>query len=363
MLQTAFRQFLIMTSLLFATSAFAQFDPSSALLFNGSRGARENSFDSGRYTVRPKEATRREDPRAAAGKRNSTKDSEEEGDTTPVTVTVPPDASEGPQQAPKTAQPDPQPAPIKAEAAKQLPPRDVSRRLNLVEVSFAPGYLYSNSDSNSYYRRYTMAVPVLSVDANVWLSPYFGLNGSYAATLSGHVGDSLTGNKNVPATHEWFTAGFRSRRFFGSDVLANTVALGLDYYDYHFRVPSDASYREKLSSVGVRISLEAEMPMTIYRSWVVGIFFAPKLAHREEATGTSVQSGGNVDANMVGISVGGRMQFERKDAIFWKITHQVEKDMYSGEASAADPAAGQVLTGVSVTNSISIFTFGYTWGD
>lgn len=347
--------------LLLITAASAQLDPSSVLLLNrGNTNQGENAIDSGRYTVRPRDSNRRDDPRPVSGRRTNRGDesSDEGTDLPPVTITIP-----DPPQAVE------QPTPVSEEPKEAVeerplpPPREMSRRYNLVELSFAPGYLYSDSSSEYFYRNYTMSAPVLSVEAGVWMNPHFALNGSFMSTLSGHVNDSLEGDRNVPATHEWFTAGLRFREFFGRNVLASTVTLGIDYFDYKFRVPSDAQYREKLSSVGARISLEAEVPVTVTRSWLFGVAFSPKLQHREEATETDVRSGGGVDANAVSISIGGRMQFERKSGIFWKLSHSVEKDLYSGEASEEDPRTGKTPTGVSVTNSITIFTFGYTWGN
>lgn len=347
--------------LLLFTDASAQLDPSSVLLLNrGNTNQGESAIDSGRYTVRPRDQSRRDDPRPVSGRRTNRGDeaTDEGGELSPVTITIP-----DPPQVTENPPPVSEDSKDAVEERPSPPPRELSRRYNLVELSFAPGYLYSDSSSDYFYRSYTMSAPVLSVEASVWMNPHFALNGSFISTLSGHVNDSLEGGRNIPATQEWFTAGLRFREFFGRDVFASTVTFGIDYFDYKFRVPSDAQYREGLSSVGARVSLEAEVPVTVSRSWLFGVAFSPKLQHREEATETDVRSGGGVDANAVSISIGGRLQFERKNGIFWKLSHSVEKDLYSGEASDDDPRTGEKPTGVSVTNSITIFTFGYTWGN
>lgn len=343
--------------MLFFANASAQLDPSSVLLLNkGSSTSGESAIDSGRYTVRPKEQQRSNSSRRT----NTGADSgEEESELAPVTVTVPP----APEETVAVSEPAPEERVEEPKRQTPLPPRELSRRLNLVELSFAPGYLYADSNSDYFFRRYVMSAPLLSVDAGVWMSPNFALNGSYLSTLSGHINDSLNGARNVPATHEWFTAGLRLREFFGNEVLANSVTFGIDYFDYKFRVPSDAKYRERLASTGVRVSLEAEVPVTIHRSWLFGVSFSPKLHHREEATELDVRSGSAVEANAVSISIGGRFQFDRKSGVFWKLSHSVEKDLFSGEASEDDPVSGEKPDGVSVTNSITVLTFGYTWGN
>jgi hypothetical protein len=356
-------RFMILTfGLASASSAWAQIDPSSALLLNSGRGT-NNALDSGRYTIRPKsEQTKKEESRTAKKTRDD--DSNE-----PVTVTVP--AGQTIEAIPTQPQvPVAQPLIIRCEqsencaqaVAVQAPPRDSGRRLNLIDLSFAPGYMYNFSDSNYSYRSYTYSTPTLNVDANVWLSQTFGLHGSYMGTLSGQITDSANGSKNVPATQEWFTAGIRSRKFINSSALSPVLTFGVDYYEFQFRVPQDAVLREKLRSSGFRLTLDAEIPVNENRAWTAGVTLAPKLHHTELSTGIDFQSGGNVEANSVGISVGGRVQFEREDAIYWKFTQIVEKDLFSGDASKVD-TNGLTPSGVAVTNSFSLFELGYTWGN
>lgn len=348
-------------------------DPSSALLLNSGRSG-STVIDSGRYTIRQKS----ELPRKEESHGSPTKKARDEDPPEPVTVVVPDAQSENQnqsQQAGVSQHPPAQPLVVRCEGfapcvpSTQSPnptpaiaPKEHSRRLNLMDLSLAPGYLYNNSDSGYSYRNYTYSTPTLSVDANVWLNPGFALRGSYTGTLSGHVSDATNGSKNIPAMQEWMTAGFRIRKFFGREVSAALLNFGVDYYDFQFRVPSDASLRQKLRSTGVRIAVEAEVPVSTTRAWTIGASLAPKLRHVEMATGIDFQSGGNVDANAVGVSAGGRVQFERNDAIFWKVTHTVEKDLFSGDATKAD-LNGTTPSGVAVTNSFTLFELGYAWGN
>lgn len=353
--------------------ALAQFDPSSALLLNNGTGngtGVNSAVDSGRYTIRPKAEVQKPEPKAPAAKKTREPDDSAE----PVTVVVPAvQNSNAASQQVGSGQPviircdthaDP-----RLEARAECPstpapasPRDSGRRLNLMDLSFAPGYLYNNSDSSYSYRSYTVAAPILTVDANVWLMQSFSLHGSYTGSLSGSVNDSSSGARNVPATEEWFTAGVRMRKFVSADALSPVMNFGVEYYDYEFHVPADANLREKLVSTGLRLSLDVEIPVNANRSWTLGAMLAPKLSHTESATGITFQSGGNVDANAVGISLGGRLQFDRNDAIFWKASQIVEKDLFAGQASLADQN-GVTPTGVSVTNSFTILEVGYSWGD
>ena len=361
--------FVLSISFVLSSSAQAQIDPSSALLFNGAKpAAREGTPDSSRYTVRPKAETtvRREEARPPAARRTIVVETKEDSGQPlePVTVTVP--GSDAPLAAP-ALQPETvvtrvSRQPIVLGAATNQGIID-QRRLNLVELNLSSGYLYTNAESSYFYRRYTSSAPVVGAEADVWLTPNFGLNVSYLGTLSGHVSDSFDGSRSIPATQQWFTAGVRTRKFFGGDALSPTMVFGLDYYEYQFRVPSDSALREKLASIGVRVSLEADVPVTATRSWTLGFMVTPKLQHKETATGVEYQSGGNVEANGVGVSLGARVQFERRDAIFVKLSYIIEKDLFSGDASIPDPLTGVTPSGVAVTTTQSLLQFGYSWGN
>lgn len=384
-----------MTFGLLAVQTNAQIDPSSALLLNsGSRGSpRENNLDSGRYDVRPKSETpaRRDDQRNPRRSQSTT-----EPTTTVVreqeTATIVGGGSvvnvQNPVVAPEVASTPsplgvPQPTVIDYESAGPVPPHVHAdpeaepgagtlkpneslvdgRRLNLLELSVSPAFVYNDSDSSFFHRRYFTSAPAIGVEANVWFNPAVSLNLSYLGTLGGHVNDSFDGSKNVAASQQWFTAGIRSRRFFSGSSGSPVLILGLDYYEYQFRVSSESDLRERLKTTGARLSVESEFPTGPRHSVTLGFSLLPKLQHKEEATAIEFGSGGSVDANAVSISLGSRFEFDRTSAVFWKISHMIEKDLFSGDATIADPLTGTVPSGVAVTNSFTIFQFGYTWGN
>lgn len=368
-----------------AATAHAQsetpMNPSAVLLLNqnqqnqGRTGT--TAIDSGRYTPRAK----------AEVKPAPVRKPREPGDENPepVTVVVPNgqqsttvETSSGssnqapqPQQIvircdemrPETRQEMQQPVQGNCPPPAVSAPVDLGKRLNLLELSVAPGYLYNNSESSYTFRNYTSATPIVLFDVNVWLNPGFGLHGSFNETLGGHVNDSIDGSRTAAATQEWFRVGLHGRKFFSYDSTTAVLNFGLDYLDYQFHVPADAQMHGGLQSSGIEFSVEAEIPASRTRWWTIGTTLSPKLKQSESATSINYQSGGSVDANAVSLSLGGRWQFDRNDALFWKLSHTVEKDLYSGAASLADPRTGVAPTGVAVINSFTIFQVGYTWGN
>lgn len=359
----------------FASVSFAQIDPSTMLLLNkGSQGnPRDSGLDSGRYTVRPKsEAPKREEKNPTV-KRNQ--DTESGPSETPQGDASLPVVSQPSVQVPNT-QAEKSSAAIEKEEARP-PARDdepaknvevsddsashADRRLNILELSFAPTYIYADSDSSYAFRNYFTSSPAISADAKVWLNPAFALHLGYMGTLSGSVNDSLTEDRSVPASHQWFTAGVRSRKISASS--SSSLTLGADYFEYKFHLSSDAQLRGRNRSTGVLLSAEANLSVNSHRSWILAFSIAPKLRHKESSTEVEFESGGSVDSNAIGFGIGQRFQFDRFNAIYWKLSHTYHKEIFSGEASVEDPVTGTIPSGVSVQTSFTIFQIGYTWGN
>jgi hypothetical protein len=337
--------------------ANAQIDPSVLLLNSGSTPAdHDRGLEAGRYTVRPKENSKESSIKRVQQSATTETKTETKVEVTETSKTVSPTPSPTPALTAPVLNPQPE------NVVQVLDVKD-DRRLTMLELAIAPGYLYNVSDSSYSFRSYNASAPTISIDAKVWLTPTFAAHTSYLGTVSGNVNDSSSGTRNVAATQQWNTVGVRSRKFFGSTRLAPTLEFGLDYYEYEFRVPSDAQTRERLKSTGVQLSLESEIPTSPYRSYTLGFSFVPKLQHKETATSVDFQSGGSVDANGVGLSIGSKVRFDRSNAMFWKLTYSVEKDVFGGDASLADPLTGVAPSGVSVTNTFSLIQLGYTWGD
>jgi hypothetical protein len=244
------------------------------------------------------------------------------------------------------------------EAAQHLE----GRRLNILELDIAPMFLYNDARSEYWFRDYQTVGPGFSAEARVWLNPSFGLQTSYASTLSGHISDSHTGARNVAATHQWLSAGIRSRRFLTAARQSPVLTFGLDFQEYQFRVPSDAQLHGRLRTMGAKLVLESEWPTSDTYSWLVGFSILPKAQHKEVATDLDLRSGANVETNSIGLSLGGRVTFNRSNAVFFKISQNVEKNIFTGAAGTADPRTGVAPTGVAVLNSFTMLQLGYSWG-
>jgi hypothetical protein len=359
----------------FGATASAQIDPSSAMLLNQDHtNVRDGGLDSGRYTVKPRtdvHPVRKNEPRPRTDE--STGASASAASATPT----PPPQAAAPQKTPQKAPQAPQ-----QKSPQQVPPQEVpefgpqepyepqyarplrdERRTTMLELSFAPGYLYNESKSTFAPRNYFIGAPAASIDASVWVSPNVGVHTSFTGTINANVSDSLNNTKNAAASSQWFSAGARARSFFGDGAKAPTLQFGVDYREYTFKTPSDTLIRNKLTTSGLHLLIDAELPTRGFGSWTLGGEFGPKLSHRETSNAIEFRTGENPQATTVEVHAGAKYRFDHANAMFWKISYGVERDLFSGSTSVSDPITGLPQSDVAVTNTFTLFQLGYTWGD
>ncbi len=233
---------------------------------------------------------------------------------------------------------------------------------NLLDLSFSAGYLYNDSSSTYSFRKYSTSAPAIHADARIWLSPEFGLGGSYLATLSGSLPDGSNPARVVPTTQQTLTLGIRYRDFFTRDLSFPYLVWGADYYQYHLSVPQDSLSRADLYTTGAKLSVLGVFPSHRSYAWNLGFSLLPKMYHHEGSNSSGFKSGGHADANAVEFLVGGQWQLSPSSSMFWRVTYQVEKDLFTGDASVPDPSSKTTPNGVSVTNSAVLLQMGYGWG-
>lgn len=365
--------------LCFSLGAYAQptVDPSSALLLkSGGRPPAKENLDSSRYTVRPS-GPKPEKTTSEVRQVEKVPKVQEKKTTTIETQTVepavnPPTVEMGNKDGESKNYGVPEQmrevllggsAEEIDEYRKRLHPHDV--RQNLVEVLFAPTFIYNASKSSYWYREYVSGAPGLHIATNFWLTPFFGIQGSYLGSLGADIRGNVEGTKHTAVDHQWFTAGLRFRNFFGLSRKASALVVGLDYEEYSLKVPGSDQDRIGVKSTGVKISFEALMPSSTNPqfAWILSTEILPRLNHKELSSDITVQSGGKDKSNAVGVGVGGQYTFNRNNQIFYKLSYRLEKNLFDGAADTVDPKTGMTPEGVSVNNSTSIFEIGYRWGN
>jgi hypothetical protein len=243
------------------------------------------------------------------------------------------------------------------EAKKSIHPEDP--RSNMIGISIAPAYFYDGSASNYSYRNYHTDGPGLGLGMNLWFTPFFGIQSKYFTSVSASVKD---GGNMVPATAQEFQAGIRFRRHFGFTRKSAQLSWGIDYHDATGKISPDATSVIGHKTSGLSLSLEGEVPSSNTHAHLFEVSIRPSQHHSENSTGASARSGTKNETNEVMLSLGGQWTLDRRDQVFWKAQYSVERNLYNGKASEADPKTGATPEGVSVTNNLLIFYFGFKWG-
>ncbi len=365
------RGFQVLSLFLFALAAVesrAQLDSSSAILLRpgiSSNNSKQN-LDSSRYKIRAPES-RRDD-----------EDVEEKPGTliaTPVPAkVVRKDAPVQPTQPEQPAPaPAPEPTPVTSqmrelilggspeeieEAKTQLHPQDP--RTNVLDIAIAPAYFYNMSNSGYSFRRYHTDGPGVALGANLWLTPFFGLQSRFFSSFSSGIRSG--GTNMVPMDVQTFEAGVRFRKHFGYSRKAAQLSWGLDYHDSLNKIASEATTATGRKSAGLSVALSANIPTSVTYAHTMQIDLRPRLQHTELSTDADAKSGSKAETNAVSLTVGGEWTLDRRNQLFWRGQYSVERNLFKGQASRLDPHNNQTPDGVSVTNSLMIFYFGFKWG-
>lgn len=236
-------------------------------------------------------------------------------------------------------------------------------RFNIVEISLAPRVLYMNSSSEYWYRNFHSAGPGIGASANVWLSNNFGIQVSFATTLAADISSDPTTNESALVDHRFTEAGLFYRKHFTNTRKSPSIALGVSQKEYNLALAKSEEDRLSLKSSGLALNLKAKIPESTMNAWVYEISLLPNLKVKESNSTREIKSGTKDTTYGVFVGLGQEYTFDRKNQIFWKLSHRYEKSIYKGTVSEADPVSGSTPQNISVTSGISIFEFGYIWGD
>lgn len=231
----------------------------------------------------------------------------------------------------------------------------------LVEVRFAPSFIYSDSKSNYWFREYNSASPAVSISTSIWLSPTFGLQCSYLSSLGAEISASPTDVSHIAVSHQWFTFGLQTREYDPNETNSQII-YGLKYSDYQFLAPLDSQYRSRLKTSGIGLYMRMVGAKRNSYANVFEVEIYPQTKHKEVQTSITLNSGDKVETNSLAIGVGQVFDIVEQSHFFWNLRASFEKSNFTGTANTADPHTSQTPTGVTVTNQTYLLEFGYQWG-
>ncbi|OFZ19461.1 MAG: hypothetical protein A2Z20_05410 [Bdellovibrionales bacterium RBG_16_40_8] len=343
--------FCALCTLFFSIELWAQLDPTSTMLVRPPvKDEARPSLDSGRYIIRQSNTSR-------------------ESKSGEVTKTLSDNIKKKNIDAPENVKATP---PQTEDATKKLSTSDIEavdldhaedKRQNLVIISVAPNYLYVNSSSHYWFRNYHSAGPGISIGADVWLSPTVGINIGYLTSLVADVKAEPTASRAILTDHRYSTVGLQFRKYTSTSRRSLNFVWGVKFSDYEMSLPAEEKYRTRLHTTGLGLSIKATLPSTISEAWTAESELLPKLKVQEEKTAASLKSGADVTSYGVKLSLGREYILDRRNQVFWRISHRVDKSVYEGTANQNDPITGIAPKGVSVTTGSTLLEFGYAWGE
>ncbi len=346
--------------LLFTSSrSLAQVDPSSALLLrqNGTNNSStEPSYNTGRFIVNP-QPKKNEKPTSSETKVESviskpTLVTEEKAAPLPAVVVE----SKAEAQA-TTINP-----------AEDVPPAVESTNFEennyqkLVELSLSPVLLSVDSSSKYWFYDYNGSGMGLLLGVNIWFSKNWGFNADYLASNAATVKAEHDSSRKIVVDHRMtdITIQYRS----GSSALDKNASavFGLGFTDYQILVPKEETERVGIKSKGLSINLDLRVPKN-KSTWVYSWTFLPDIEVSEITTGIKVKGGKSLESYGIKFSIGNEIRVDEFNQIYWRLSHRYDKTIYDGTANQVDPRNGQTPTDVSFDRGISMFEFGYIWGD
>ncbi|MAV90143.1 MAG: hypothetical protein CL676_01890 [Bdellovibrionaceae bacterium] len=232
---------------------------------------------------------------------------------------------------------------------------------NSVEISLSPTYFYYNSSSSYSVKNYSSSAPGYSAGIRLWISPYFGVDGQMQSSMGASV-SSLTDNSVSALTLSQSRIGIAFRNIDLDQPLAPQTIWKFSYLDSQASTSSSTGGRVSTKSTGVQISFEADLPSSLHYSHSLGVGIDPKLTHTESSGAQNINSGLSNVTTALSAHLGGRVKFDRKNQVYWKVEHRFEKNLFKGAASYADPETRTTPDGLSVNQSLTLFSIGYIWG-
>ncbi|MBX7230731.1 MAG: hypothetical protein K1X29_01465 [Bdellovibrionales bacterium] len=235
-------------------------------------------------------------------------------------------------------------------------------RKNIVELSLAPTLLYTDAHSSYWYRKWVSASPAYSLGAQVWVSPFFGVQIDFINSLDGSIPASSSNSNRVSLDQSWFNAGLQWRKFSGVQHKSKEFSFGLSFMEQKNEVAGDSTQRVSTKTTGVRLNLALSLPQSPETSWQLGGFLLPIARHQEISTQIKLSSGTKNSSSLFGVWIGATHLLDRHYKFFWRLQEIVEQNRFEGDASHSDPVNGTTPNGVSVFTGTSLFILGLQWG-
>lgn len=240
-------------------------------------------------------------------------------------------------------------------------PDDV--RNNKTELDLLPAYFWHKSASRYSYRDYKSDSMGISFSLRSIIDENYVGEASYLGSFAADIEANDATKDNVATKYEMIELGLKRRNYFGLSRKAIAFSYGLAFIDKSSKVSGGEGTRASVKTSGLKLAMDLRVPMTPHYAQTLGAYFVPKATHSEKTTALALDSGRAKENYVIGLKLGGEFKINRHHQLLWSLEQQIEKNQFSGEASLDDPDNGLKPENVSVTQTMSILSFGYRWGE
>ncbi len=242
---------------------------------------------------------------------------------------------------------------------------DVENHKELKNVNlYVSSYLnYNNSSSVYSFRDHTSFYNGIELGGKVRFSDQLGVSAFYNFSLGADVdGDTLTHSKVFAKYNDMQSSidfGFSSPAEFKG---ASPLRVRLLYRDRRMAVPADSLYRMSIKSTGLGVGIFTPVSDIENSLWDMEISFFPNLQHKEDGATSSASSGNHRQSSLTELGLIRRIFSRGSHELFMRFDVQFEKNYFDGAAGQVDPKTSATPSNVSVTNSNTKFSLGFSWG-
>ena len=229
-----------------------------------------------------------------------------------------------------------------------------------IESKYGLSYVYNKSKSDFSYRNYKTTFPAIDYDIRFWFNPFIGFYVNYFYTIAGHITWIVPKKQTSKILSPFLVKQIRSGAIFRTPLNSkhgSTATFGLGY-NLRKEVADKSQDHLSLSSDGFDMFLEFQINSRSRYQTIFGLELAYDFKYIEESE-DDIKSGKKVDIYKMEAYLGGRLEIDKVNKLFWRFILDSHNLSYKGYTSVRDPILSKKLNNTTITNNYYIFQLGY----
>ena len=232
----------------------------------------------------------------------------------------------------------------------------------LIQIEVAPGFLYADSSSSYFFKKYSFFSQGGSVASEFFVIPFLSIEGHYMGSLGARL-KAVNSYDSFNISYQKWHVSINTHQYKIGQEKTPSLTYGMFFSESQLNVSNDALTRTALKTSGFGLHFRTRLNTSnSNKRWRMGASWAPALVHNEKKGGLDLKSGEKVRSGEIGLHIGQEYQFSHNGFVFWDIKVSNQYNQFSGSPDLLDPQTGVTPKNVSVTETKTFFRFGYHWG-